>query len=344
MHRLNNFDLIRILAALCVLVSHQHALTGLPEPSVLHAESLGGLGVIVFFSISGFLVAQSWDGDPHLWRFAVRRLLRVWPGLAVVTLLTALLLGPWVASLPPHQYFSQPELLSFAWNLVFDLRDRLPLQFTGSALPAAVNSSLWTIPLELKCYLALAVVGFVGLLRYRALLPILTTLAALLTYLVGEPIYRKHPEMVQLRLDQVYLLHFGLYFFAGASLRQLRFESLSRWSLLLVVAGMWSLGGVALTLGSPLLTLWLLIPISVVLAGQASTPYLRRAGRFGDLSYGLYIYAFPVQQTLIWQLRDRLSWGLLLALTIVTTAMLAFTSWHLVEKWALRLKPSRPTD
>lgn len=344
MHRLNNFDLIRILAALCVLVSHQHALSGLPEPTVLHAESLGGLGVIVFFSISGFLVAQSWEADAHVGRFAARRLLRIWPGLAVVTLLTALVLGPWVSSLSPQQYFSQAELRGFAWNLVFDLHNQLPLQFTGSALPAAVNSSLWTIPLELKCYLALAAVGFVGMLRYRGLLTALTTLAALLTYLVGEPIYRKHPELLQLRVDQVYLLHFGLYFFAGASLRQLRFDSLSRWTLLLAVAGMWLFGGVALALGKPLLTLWLVIPISVVLAGQASTPFLRRAGRFGDLSYGLYIYAFPVQQTLLWQLKDSLSWGVLLALTIATTATLAFASWHLVEKRALRLKPSRPSN
>jgi peptidoglycan/LPS O-acetylase OafA/YrhL len=93
-----------------------------------------------------------------------------------------------------------------------------------------------------------------------------------------------------------------------------------------------------------LLALWLVLPVSVVLAGQAGTPVLRRAGRFGDLSYGLYIYAFPVQQTLIWQLKDQLSWGALLALTIATTTVLAFASWHLVEKRALRLKPGRSND
>jgi peptidoglycan/LPS O-acetylase OafA/YrhL len=77
----------------------------------------------------------------------------------------------------------------------------------------------------------------------------------------------------------------------------------------------------------------------VLAVGNASTPYLRRAGRFGDLSYGTYIYAFPVQQTLIWLFKDRLSWTAVFALTVATTLALAFASWHLVEKRALRLKP-----
>ena len=58
-HRQNNFDLVRVLAALFVLISHQHALNGLPEPTFLNVHTIGGLGVLIFFSISGFLVAQS---------------------------------------------------------------------------------------------------------------------------------------------------------------------------------------------------------------------------------------------------------------------------------------------
>ena len=101
------------------------------------------------------------------------------------------------------------------------------------------------------------------------------------------------------------------------------------------------LAAVALACARPLLALWLVLPVTVLVVGNASTPYFRRAGRFGDLSYGLYIYAFPVQQTLIWLFKDRLSWWSVLGLTLIVTFTLAFASWHLVEKWALRLKPSR---
>ena len=340
MHRLNNFDLIRIFAALCVLVSHQHALTGLPEPTVLHAETLGGLGVLIFFSISGFLVAQSWMADPQPWRFALRRLLRIWPGLAVAIAVTALILGPLVSGLPAGAYFSHPLLPAYALNLGFNLHDQLPLTFVGNALPHAINSSLWTIPLELQCYVALGLLGLAGLLRHPWLLTALTVGAALLTYLVGEPLYRQHPELLQWRIEHVYLLHFGLFFFSGASLSRLQLH-LRPGRALVVLGVLWVLGGLALALGKPLLTLWLVVPVTAVLVGHASTPVIRRAGRFGDLSYGLYIYAFPVQQTLIWLLRDRMSWGGLLALAIATTALLAFASWHLVERHALRLKPAK---
>jgi len=70
---LNNFDVVRVVAALFVVVSHQFALTGLPEPTFLNVHTLGGLGVLVFFSVSGYLVAQSWQADPHVLRFAARR-------------------------------------------------------------------------------------------------------------------------------------------------------------------------------------------------------------------------------------------------------------------------------
>src|ERR1700737_633890 len=84
----NNFDFLRIFAASLVLISHQHALTGHSEPNVYPGISLGGFGVLLFFSISGFLVSQSWRQDPNAWRFLVKRFLRIWPGLTVVTLLT----------------------------------------------------------------------------------------------------------------------------------------------------------------------------------------------------------------------------------------------------------------
>lgn len=99
LHKQNNFDFIRVVAALCVVCSHQFALNGLREPSVLNVHSLGGFGVLLFFSISGFLVMQSWAADPNVFRFGARRFLRIWPGFAVVITLTALVLGPCISTL-----------------------------------------------------------------------------------------------------------------------------------------------------------------------------------------------------------------------------------------------------
>jgi peptidoglycan/LPS O-acetylase OafA/YrhL len=338
-HRWNNFDFVRVLAALCVLLSHQFALNGLPEPVFLKLHSLGGVGVLIFFTISGFLVAQSWHADPHVGRFAARRLLRIWPGLAVLIVLAALVWGPLVSSLSFTEYFRHPQLPTYFNNLRFSFRDGLPLRFEGNALPTAVDGALWTIPLELKCYLALALFGIAGLLRRRWVVPGLTVLV-LTAYAIVEPRGDRLVAIFDWTLENRFLVEFGLFFFAAVALWRLNALASGRRAMLLTAAG-WTLGAAAVAADRPLLGLWCALPITVLAFGTASLPYLRRAGRFGDLSYGLYIYAFPVQQTLIWLLKDKLPWGAVLALTLLVTFTLAFASWHLVEKRALRLKPRK---
>lgn len=341
MNQANNFDAIRILAALAVLVSHQFALTGRAEPAVWGADTLGGLGVLVFFSISGYLVAQSWASDPKLWRFAARRLLRIWPGYAVALLLAMFALGPAVSTLGWQAYTEHPHLARYVGNFWFDLFDQLPLQFTGNAHPYAINGSLWTIPLELGCYAILAALGLLGLLRAPRWLAAATGLGMAAFTLSGGTNGRL-AEHFGAASTPVYLAWFGLYFFAGASLQRLGWlreppqrRRVALWALGLGVASL-------LVTRNAYLALWLALPAGVLAMGLSSWPLLRHAGRFGDISYGLYIYAFPVQQTTLWLTREHLGPWASLLLAVLVTVGLAFLSWHLVEKWALRLKPRTP--
>lgn len=207
--RFNNFDFLRIAAAFLVLISHQYALNGLPEPSVFNM-SLGTFGVLIFFSISGFLVSQSWRQDPHVGRFLVKRFLRIWPGLAVVTLIAAFVLGPMVSSLEWRAYFLQPELLDFLRNLkVVTIRYVLPGVFEENIHPKAVNGSLWTIPLEVRCYFVLLFIGMIGLMKKPFLVLFGTLLfGAYYFVLAFDP--------------KNYQVHFGLYFLAGVCLALFR--------------------------------------------------------------------------------------------------------------------------
>jgi peptidoglycan/LPS O-acetylase OafA/YrhL len=101
----------------------------------------------------------------------------------------------------------------------------------------------------------------------------------------------------------------------------------------------------ALLVGRPLLALWLVVAITVLLVGNASTPYLRRLGRFGDVSDGVSVLTrFPVQQPLIWLFGDVFFWWTVLGMAVVTTFAMALASRHLVEKSALRFKPSPRAD
>jgi peptidoglycan/LPS O-acetylase OafA/YrhL len=193
--------------------------------------------------------------------------------------------------------------------------------------------------LELQCYVALAFLGVVGILRWRWVVLALAAAGAI-RYGVIEARGDFLAKDLGLSLEQHFLLEFGLFFAAGVVLQHFLGESARRRAM--IMAGGWFSGLVAIQLGRPLLGLLLILPCTVICVATASTPILRRAGRFGDLSYGLYIFAFPIQQTLVWLNHGRLSWGRLFLVTLLACAAMAFASWHLVEKHALRLKPSRP--
>jgi peptidoglycan/LPS O-acetylase OafA/YrhL len=322
------FDFVRTAAALAVLVSHQFALTGRPEPSLFSAHSLGGIGVLVFFAISGYLVSQSWERDPNIWRFALRRMLRIWPALAVVTLLCAFVLGPLVSTLPATEYFGSGETWAYLKAMKFTVRYQLPGVFEGNPYPNAVNGSLWTIRIEVDWYLTLLVVGVVGLLRQRFLVLAATIVLAFVffgTNVFVDPGHRN------------FWWEFGLFFCAGACLNS--FQNVWKVQPFRVLAALCAMGAVVFALGYPDAALFVVLPVFVICFGTASFPLLRRFGRFGDLSYGIYVYAFPTQQTVTWLTDNKLPFAAGLVLTTLCTTLLALMSWHWVEKPALDLKP-----
>ena len=206
-------------------------------------------------------------------------------------------------------------------------------------MPEAINGVLWTIPLELKCYVGLGLLGLAGILRKRWAVLVLS-LILVFAYAIAEPRGDHIVDFFQWTIEQRFLLEFSLFFLAGVSYFSFRIHESPKKTALVLISCL-VLSAIALAASRPLLALWLVVPTVVLAAGNASTPYLRRAGRFGDASYGLYIYAFPVQQTLIWLFKNKLSWTSILFLCISTTFMLAFLSWHLVEKRALQFKPGR---
>ncbi|RJF98773.1 acyltransferase family protein [Noviherbaspirillum saxi] len=326
--RLNNFDFLRIVAAFLVLISHQYALNGLPEPAFLNSMSLGTLGVLVFFSISGFLVSQSWRQDPHAIRFLAKRILRIWPGLAAVTLISACVLGPMVSTLQWQDYLHHPNLTDFLRNLkVVTIRYFLPGVFEENVYPRAVNGSLWTIPLEVRCYLALLVVGCIGLMKHPLL--VLLGLIGFTTYYFAVA-----PDPLN------YQYHFGLFFFAGVCLDLFRNRWMQRPAYLFLALGVLAAGCYLLGAGGA--AFFLLIPVVVVAFGIRSTAVVKRAGRFGDMSYGIYIYAFPVQQTILWIVGKDFPFMQGLLLAAIATTVCAYLSWHLIERPALGLKRRLP--
>src|SRR5262249_52667866 len=165
----NNFNLFRMLAATAVLISHAYALSlgsATAEPFVTTLDiSMGGLAVMSFFAISGFFISQSFDRKRSLMDFCVARILRIYPGLLLVLLLTVFVLGPALTTSSITKYFSDPGTFTYVprnLSLKF-LQYDLPGVFQNNPYSSAINGSLWTLFYEVACYGLVAVVGILGL-------------------------------------------------------------------------------------------------------------------------------------------------------------------------------------
>jgi peptidoglycan/LPS O-acetylase OafA/YrhL len=184
--------------------------------------------------------------------------------------------------------------------------------FPNNPLPA-FNGSLWTIEYEVLCYLTLVVGAILLPLRLGALLAF-----ALLLLYWDMSFWRYGAEL-------------GLMFCAGVLLRTI---PLGKPLLLIAIAGTLAF----LLRSEPFRVLLALLPLMTVLIGNASWPLLKRAGRYGDISYGLYIYAFPVQQFVVLWLGVGTSYWVLLTTSLIITTAFAVASWKFVEEPALALK------
>ncbi len=296
-----------------VIHHHVYPLSGRAAP-MFFATDYGALGVGIFFVISGYLVSGSLARSASLGDYLKKRLLRILPGLIVALLVTALILGATVTSLPLSDYLRSPQVwLYVAKNaLLYPVDYTLPGVFAANPFPFVVNGSLWTLRLEFSCYLALALLAAVKLLRLPVVtvLTVLTAVALIALRLVWPP------QEGWLRLADVAVLN-GYLFLGGV------------WLHLHGKPPPWP----ALAVGIVLLAtpLWMLgLPAVVLGLGRLSAPKLP-----ADLSYGLYIYAFPLQQVLA------MHGALSLWTSMAVTLPFAAASWFLVEKPALRFKPKR---
>ncbi len=329
----NSLDLLRLAAATVVLYSHQFALTGQAEPAFFGLTTFGGAGVTIFFFLSGLLVWSSWQRDPDLKRFLVRRSLRIFPALWVVVVASIFLLGPVCSSLALTEYFALPQTWSYLSTALLIVRNFLPGVFSENPYPLAINGSLWTLPVEFLCYLSVALLGSVKVIPREFLVVVsllfFVLLASFAPILSGAR-FTSHFEMVA-------VFWWGVFY--GYCSTRSHHETPARW--LTLVLGF--AAGLAYFLFGPrgfermamLVVAALMVHVALRITSGAKV-----TDRIGDLSYGLYIFAFPVQQMLIqWSQGLGWSFGVSFALSLAVTSGFAFASWHLVEKRALLFKP-----
>jgi peptidoglycan/LPS O-acetylase OafA/YrhL len=335
----NNFDFLRLAAAISVWYGHCYALTGGDEPMSqwVSFESFGSLGVTVFFIISGYFVTLSYDSRNHFLSFMKNRILRIMPALCMVVLLSIFILGPLMTSLSFQAYFSD----SITWRylrsaLVFPLQYDLPGVFRHNP-QSAVNGSLWTLQHEVRLYFAIALLGVLGILQPRLMFVLLIALFGIRVYgLIYTPDAKAF--VLGVRWSKLELaIRLASQFACGAFL-YLAEEKLPRRKEYFLTAALVIAATIYWPTPASNLIFDAAFAYTVIYLGFLKLPLLPAASKYGDFSYGFYLYAFPVQQSCIHLFGAHMDFTRFLCVTFSLTLLCAIFSWNFVEKQALKLK------
>ncbi len=331
----NNFGLARLFAALFVVLTHTYAIANL-DPGELYVHLVnkpypyvGNYAVESFFVISGLLVTRSFlSGRQSVARYCAARALRLYPAL-VCGVLLSLLLALVCNSRTTLDAAARDQAWSYLWNNATGLRfiGTIDGAFPGNALAGAPNGSLWTIPIELRMYVLVALLGLLGALRrtWIAATVLVAAIGALMASAVSSP-WLWDPA------HDLFAVAFMLGMLAYLLRDRLPLSFAAGGALLVLFLGtaVWAEAAQTRIVFAFCLPYWLLL-----LTCHPAIPAVRLPG---DYSYGIYVYAFPLQQTLAWTLPE-IGAPLALATTFGCVVGVAVLSWHWIEKPLLDLKP-----
>jgi peptidoglycan/LPS O-acetylase OafA/YrhL len=312
----NNFNALRLLFATLVVFSHSFALLGYEEPA-LWGRSLGNLSVHGFFALSGYLICQSYVNSSSLFSFTASRILRIAPAFIFAMLISRFLV-------------------------------KLCDGYQANAVPYIANGPIWTLTWEIVCYIALATLGLLGILRTTTIPSFFA--AVWLIYLIN---------ISSTSITYIVIVPMVLMFLVGAFIflieEQINYKKtgIAMIVALVVITNTVFFQKVDAAIRSHIVFLWgtpftfeqvsriiylVAFPVVVIYLGKhVRTVFMLKT----DISYGVYIYGWPVAQVIAYlsiQQHSQLNPLLYFALTMLVTIPLAYVSWKVIEKPTLSLK------
>lgn len=326
MSKINNFSTLRLVFASAVIFSHSpFILTGdtSREPHI-GRETLGGLAVDGFFLVSGYLIAKSFDQDGNLLDFFRKRILRIYPAFLVNMLLLLFVVAPFVT----QKYHPSPLWLP---RLLF--LGGAPIDGAFSGMPVVdLNGSVWTLSHEFRCYIMVSVLGATfGLRNIRGVI-----LVAALVLLALSPLPLPSSS------GALYILFgfpasiarlFGM-FAVGMSFYLWRDRIVYNHNVAIVVMialaasiGLPFVSNLAIAIFGGYLVFWVTFAFPSF--------WLSRFGNKTDLSYGIYLYAWPIQMLIAYEFGLNINPWCLSWMALIASATAAYLSWTLIEKPAI---------
>lgn len=329
--RQNSFDFMRFAAALAVLFSHHGSLSGIREPRLpLFDDSLGGVAVCVFFAMSGYLICLSLQRDSRLSSFAAARVLRILPNLVV-----ALAVSSFAMMIAFDNYANWQAHVHYVWRnlqmFFYGVQYGVPGVLEGAPHPT-INGSLWTLPYEVWLYALLFC-----LFLFRPALRVIVIPAALVMAAMFwmQASSDGTTRVFTMTFRDVLLGKLATYFLAGATIA-LVWPWISRRGLPVVFGSGLFIILLSQLFGPEARHAGTAIGASLALIAICESSLAVWFGRYGDASYGIYIYAYPIQQLCIVFVPGYF-WSLVLA-TALSIAV-GYATWHGFERAFLSFKP-----
>jgi peptidoglycan/LPS O-acetylase OafA/YrhL len=327
----NNFGLLRLLAAYFVLISHSFAVLQIPDkqPALWYNNKniiFSGVGLSIFFTISGFLVTQSLFASASLKHYLWKRLLRIFPALIAANLV-CIIIGCFITSLSTNDYLFKRG----TWTYLLKNSTLISNQFYLPGVFAnlkdhTVNASLWTILIEVEFYLVLCFGAYFIVIKKWLYLSCFVLFEALRIYMtVLNDIHVRG-------LDLYAIFTFGTYFYLGSLFFVFKDIIRFKWfyaNILMAIA----LATVYTFLEA--ITISIFFAYCFIIIGTSKAIVNLRGY---DLSYGIYLYAFPIQQIVVSYFGYSINPWLHIAISALLATISGFLSWNFIEKPFLRKK------
>jgi peptidoglycan/LPS O-acetylase OafA/YrhL len=340
MSRDNNLNFLRLFFASLVLVSHSFSICFLPEPIVGNGYgigSVGTLGVYGFFTVSGYLMIHSYNRYDHIGIFLWHRFLRIYPALIIVVFFSALLM-----------FFTQEQIgiieyikLDSFWKFIFGNAtlinigsNSIDYVLWGVNKYNVINGPLWTLPVEVRMYLFVAMLGSLGLLKDKTYFNLFLIILLFLDYkVIYEFILYKvqEPSFMQSMTPVLYFM-MGMFF----ALNKMK-------SNILLFLGALLISIVSVMKVLPLTLQVIAISYSIYYIAFNFNIFRNFFNKkIGDYSYGVYIYTFPIQQFTYYIAKKHFMINLnvieLIMVSLIFIIPLSIFSWHFLESRILKFK------
>ncbi len=329
----NNYDFLRIFAAICIVFYHGFALSGKANEEPLYLFSRGRvnfsfIGLSIFFCISGYLIAKSAIKSPTPVNYLWKRLLRIQPLLIVICFFTVFFIGPFFTVLSLKKYFFTGQTYTYFRNIlpVFGVQFTLPGVFVGLH-DKGVNGSLWTLIVEERMYLLMTAIFLYKKDKSNYFTFLIVLINAL--YIINR--YFFYGELLPYFSEAAFF--YALLFLNSASLYLLKIRFKKNQLLTIGISLICFLVGIVFPGIDVVYFFALPILINAVAKIKGKLNY---TGKYGDFTYGTYIFSFPVQQILLEKGISNPYY--LFLITVIIVFPLAIVSWNFLENPFLRLK------